>query len=487
MMNFIRKYDWLFIGLVALIYYVCLSSKVWSWLFVSGDSGDWLAASTWWMNCQPYGSPLYVLLGHLMNAIPFGELPLKMTLVLSVIPASITVAVVYLIVKRITSNLKIALVSSLILLGAAIPLSQATVLEEYALSSMFITTAFYFYLQDRKKLTILMLALGSAIHIIVICITGLWLIVTFITERKGVLSWLKYSWIFIVCGILPYSLVLILMYADTPRFLSGHLSWAAINNYLSSTDTIGTLSIWEAPKRLLQFIGIVCVSLGLALLPLWIGLKNVWKESKKYTVVLATIIFSVWIYITDNDPSTWTFMNFSFPLIVVIIALGLSKLQPLHSKIVGFGACGLIILNGFFLNANTLTNEYPLATEYEQALKDLPDGSFVICFSGGNYTLANYYVLAQGKQVVPLFYSGTTPQKKDSLHTPRYTDYKKWIDQHYDVKGQDTMEQVRYLLAQCRNVYITKVTILNEWQGVFQFEDYNQHFGKVVGVNWNEQ
>jgi hypothetical protein len=481
----IKRIDYLIVGVVAFVYYAILASKTYSWCFASGDSGDWLASSMVWMNSQPYGSPLYILLGHFVNALPFSNLPLKMTLLLSVIPASITVAVTYLIVKKITSNYKIAIVSTLVLLGAVIPLSQSTILEEYAIASMFVTLAFYFYIQDKKKLTILFLGLGSAIHIIVVCISVLWLIVHFVTDFKNIKSWLKYIWIYILVGILPYSLALILMYADTPRFLSGHLSWSAINNYLSSTDTIGSLSVWEAPKRLHQFVEVVSVSFGLALIPLSIGFKSLFKENKNFMVALATIIFTLWLYLTNNDPTTYTFLDFGFPLIVCIVALGLFKINKTNLKIVGIGACCLIFLNAFFFNANTITNEKPLATQYEQSLKDLPDGSFVICFSGGNYTLCNYYVLAQGKQVIPLFYSGTTPQKIDALHTPRYTDYKGWIDKHFDVKGEDTMQQVKYLLSQNRNVFITKATVLPEWSGVFSYSDYSDTFGKVTGVNWD--
>ena len=78
---------------ISFIYYSILSSKVYTWLFASGDSGDWLAASNWWIVPQPYGSPLYISLGHFLDLFG-GDLVVKMTILLSCLPAAITVMLV---------------------------------------------------------------------------------------------------------------------------------------------------------------------------------------------------------------------------------------------------------------------------------------------------------------------------------------------------------------------------------------------------------
>jgi hypothetical protein len=436
-----------------------------------------------------------------MNWIAPNHLVLALTIGLSVIPASITVSVVYVIARKLTGQSKYGLIASLVLLGAAIPLSQATILEEYAIASMFVALAFYFYISDRKKLTVLMLALGSAVHVIVIIISALWLIAN-ISEVK---SWFKHFWIYILFGLVPYSLVLILMYLDSPRFLAGHLSLSGINNYLGSSGTIGALSIWDTPQRLLQFVEVVSISLGLAILPLILSFKGIWKQ-KYYLVAIVTILFTLWLYLTDNDPSTWTFLNFSFPLIAVLVAIGVSKMQAVHYRTVAYGALGLICLNGAFLNANVLTNHYPLATEYEQSLESLPDGSYVVCASGGEYGLANYYVMAQGKKITPIFYSADAPsvaamvsmvaqnnkglkegeilklavEKYDSaLTSPRYVDYMKWAG----LTEKETTKQVSILLAQGKNVFIATPTITPYWENVFKTEPLNKYVARIVGVN----
>jgi hypothetical protein len=245
-------------GLISFGYYLVLLAKQWTWTFAGIDSGDWLTASIWWFVPQPYGSPIYISLGHLLNALP-GDLVLKLGIFLSVVPASITVAFVYLITKELTGKEKIAVVCSTVMLGCGIFLSQATIIEEYAFTVMFITIAYWFYIKSNKLGTVVFLGLAGAVHIIAIALAVLW----FATHYKEIKKWLKYIPVYFVLGILPYSLILFMMEVDTPRILAGHLSLANINAYMGSTGgTVGALSIVEVPKRLLDFVSIVFLGLG---------------------------------------------------------------------------------------------------------------------------------------------------------------------------------------------------------------------------------
>lgn len=503
------KYDYLLVALVSFIYYLLLSSKIHTFLFVSGDSGDWLAGSIWWMNVQPYGSPLFVSLGHLLNAIPVSDLVIKMTVGLSVIPSAITVTVIYLIIKKITNNYKIAISCALVLLGSAVFLTQSTILEEYALCSMFITLAYYFYIQDKKKLTVLMLALGSAVQIIAVIISALWLLLNI----RQIKDWYKTFWIYLVFGVLPYIEVLVLMaIPDSPKLLSGNLSWQGINNYLGATGTLGSMSLVEAPKRLLDFGEIIVCSLGFALVPLFISFKNITKQNKSIMVALITILLVAWMYLTDSDPDTWTFLTIAYPLIMVLVALGLSKMHFNHIKVVSYGACALIIVNGVFLNANILAHNYPYALEYEMQVRNLPDGSYIVTNSGGSYGLDNYYIMASGKDIRPIFIDGDIPnldnfsneyandykdyvkdflmsnynlkeevanqqiddmleKKTETMVSPRYEAYLQWMNDRYGLHGDDTIQQVRYLLENNQNVYLVLPCVTPYWQYVFQIED----------------
>lgn len=478
-MRFLVKRGWLVVLIVSLIYYGVLCSKQYVWLFASGDSGDWLASSIIWMNSQPYGSPLYVLLGKLIYLIMPNNLVIGMTFILSVLPASIAVTATYLITKKLTDNIKYAFISALIILGASVFLTQATILEEYAISSMFITLALLAYVYNKKKLTILFLALGSAIHIICVATSIIWIFVICFKNKER-REWLKKLWIYILVGLLPYAMVLILMYLPTPRFLAGELSLSSINGYLGSTGTIGTISWYEFLIRVPYFIGVIAMTLGLAVIPFIIGWKH--RIGKPMQLMVYTIILCLWLYLTDQDPSTWTFLTFCLPMIAVMSAFGLQFMAKYHTKIIAYGATSLICVNAVFLNANVLANQYPLAVNFEQQAKELPDGSAVVTCSGGEYGLGIMYVYAQGKDIIPIFYSGSKPESIDYLKDKRYNDYIAWLNVKFQLEGNSTKEQVQYLLDKGKDVYILTPTITPYWEGVFQYEQVNENFGRVYEI-----
>lgn len=449
------------------VYYCLLSAKQYTWLFASGDSGDWLAASNWWIVPQPYGSPLYITLGHFINLFP-GDLVVKMTILLSCLPAAITVMLVYLIVKHLTSSEKLSLLSSAILLGAAIFLTQATVLEQYSLAVMFVALAYWAYLKDKKWLVALSLGLGSANHILVIPIALLWLLL----ERKNIRLWLKVTPIYIATGFLPYILILWLMTIDTPPLLAGGgLSLQAINSYLGSTSVFGTLSIMAFPERALDFVSLTIMSFGLAVIPLWLAFKKPWAMHTK--ILIITIAFPIWYYLTCIDPTSWTFMAYASPFIAIATGIGLTRVSKTYVlKAVAISAIVLTAFNSSLLNADLLARAEPKATEYYNQLEAMPDGAVVVTHRGGFQSMALYYVMSEGKDLVPVFFADYN-YKQDAL----YQNYLAWINNHCALAGQDTQHLVADALAQDKPVYIL-MPLLGYWEGVFdlepsQFENYD--------------
>lgn len=476
------KYGYLIIGILAFFYYLALCAKSWTWVFTSSDSGDWIASSIWWFNSQPYGSPLYVLLGHLMNWLFPDHLVLALTIGLSVVPASITVATTYLIIKKLT-NIKYAFIGVVILLSSAIFLTQSTILEEYALSCMFITLAYYFYILEKRKLTVLMLALGTAVHAIAGLISLIWLI-----SHSGMLKeWFKTYWkqktfwIYVVFGILPYSMVLILMAMDNPKILAGNLTFMGILNYIGATGTIGTISWYETFKRILPFLGFMCLCLGLAIVPFISMLKKF--SVKHIQTAILTVVTCMWLYATNSDPNTWTFLYLGIPIMVILAILGLRNLKHYHTKIVLTFSVVMLIFNSFFLNADVLTKEYPVASKFEKSTIDLPDGSVVLTLMSGGYLLGLLRMQAGGKNIIPLGFSGDYPDaEKKAAKTVRYKDYKKWFEKTYHIYGGSVKEQIQYVLNKKINIYVPKNEVTQEWQEVLIIDAYDDVYNRVVGV-----
>jgi hypothetical protein len=434
--------------LVAFGYFGLLSAREYTWLFVSQDSGDWLAASTIWFVPQPLGSPLYILLGHFLNLFP-GSLPAKMTILLSCLPSAVTIALVYLVVRHLTGKPFWALVSGIALLGAGIFLSQSTILEEYALTTMFLVAGFYAYLHNRKHWTLLLLGLATAIHIIGLIIALLWWIV----ERRRRVEWLKHSWVYILCGVLPYSYVLVLMALRKPPFLAGYLSWSGLYEYLFSTSgtVVGQLSIFDFPLRLITLPGLLVFCLGIGLIPVWLGLSRPWEKWKWVLVVSA--FFPVVYYMTAIDPSTWTFLTFGLPFMCILLGLGLSRLQPNYVKLIPIGAVILIILNGVFLNAGQLAKAEPYAAEVKATLESLPAGSGVLTVAG-TYSLCLFYVIADGHDLVPILWSDINNDWPGEYDLPQqYLDY---CEHMYEPRGISSTLPIE-VLAEC----------IDEWDHVY--------------------
>lgn len=467
----LKKYNAVFIGALSFLYYIFLSAKTYTWLYSSGDSGDWLAASNMWIVPQPFGSPLYILLGHLVNSIE-GNLPVLMTVLLSCLPSAITVALVYLITKHFTNKDGYAITASLCLLGCSIFLTQSTILEEYALAVMFTVLGYYFYLKDRKALAVIALGLGSAVHIVVIPITVLWLAV----EYKNWRQWFKLIPFYVLFGLVPYMLILWLFTIDTIPFLANGLSLEALNAYTGSSSVVGTLSLFDSPERLLAFVSLIIMSFGLALIPFIKGLNT--KVNYCKCAILA-ILFPMWYYLTCLDPTTWTFMMYACPFIAIFIGIGMSRISSDKLKTaVIIGALLLVILNSVFLNASNLvkTDKYDTAMEYYNELMSLPDGSAVVINRGGFEGMSLFYVISEGKDLIPVFF--TNYGYEDNI---LYQNYLEWINYKYQSDANNTEELADYFIQQ-GDVYIL-YPCLSKWDVAFDWQDTGlDHFKLVTDV-----
>lgn len=430
------------IGLVAFLYYLILSAKDWTWVFVSQDSGDWLTAANMWLVPQPYGSPLYIVLCRLFGLLP-GNQAFNLTLLLSVVPAAITVAVVYLVVVRLTGRRLVAMVASGVLLASAVFLTQSTVLEEYVIATMFLTLAMYFRLHTRPYLCALSLACGSAIHVIVLLAGVIWVVADF-------KFWASKLRPLLLSGVVAggsYILILVLMYLDTPRMFAGGLNLKSLTDYLSATGggVTGQLSIYEFPQRLWDALRIFAASLGLALIPMIYALRHPIKHLR--LGLFATIFIMVGFYITCLDYGSWTFLTFAMPSFAILTGVGLSKLQPYHTNLVIASCVALLGLNSVFLNANTLTNDKPIAREYYEELQLLPPSSIVVTHAGA-YSMGTFYAMSKGVDVIPLVFP--------YLDWWEFEDYRLWLKAKYDVyipPQTGTVQAVKYLLEDGQDVY----------------------------------
>lgn len=456
--------------------YSFLAAKDYTWTFVSGDSGSWLASANMWFVPQAFGSPLYISLAKIAGLLPF-DLPATMAIMLSAIPAAVTVTFVYLILWKLTDKYWVSLAGAGILAVSAVFLSQATVVEEYALSTMFLTIAFWFYVLDRKQMMALFLGLGLAVHIIVLPIAVLWFALNWREWR----AWLKTVPMFVLSGVCPYILILVLMASSAPPLFAGNgLSLQALNEYMGGTYVVGTLALAATPERLGMFLGILILSFGMAWLP--IGRSLMGGKNKVIYMALATFAFPAWYYITCLHASTWTYLTWASPFLAILAGIGLSKLSFKHLQVAYMGIIMLLLLNLTTMNANIITNNEPVAETFVGEMMELPDGSAVIATRYAHRGFATYYAYSLGKDFIPLYYTSLDPRGDMLL----YRQYAEWVNDKWGIAGNDVIEMARSALAQGRNVYIMEPRTEQELVIAYCFDwekVEGQYFYRVTGVD----
>jgi len=461
-MNRLKRFLPLIIFIVSAVYYYALSSKIFTWIYTSGDAGDWLVQTNWWMVPQCWGKPFYFLLIKFTNIFP-GDPVIKITM-LSVISGAAIVMLVYMISLKLTSSWKLGIVASLVTLGCTIILSQATVLEQYTVVGALFLAFFYFYQKENWIPAAIFLGLTASVHELGLVFAVLFLVM----EIRRIKILAKYIPIFLAFGILPYIIIPIMMAdPETPKILAGFLSWGSLNAYVGNTTVTAALALIEAPARIKDALVIIVPSLGFALVPMFVGLKRPWN--KKLLFAIACLLFVLWFYITNLFPSVWKWLSMVLPLAICYMAVGLTKLPNWHKHLVTIGAVVLIIANIFMFNTNTLAHESPQATDYYQQLMDLPDGSAIIMPRGGAYGFTVLYAISEGKDLIPICL--TIPEKWNTVSDNQgYIDYLWWLKKEYGITGNNTYENIKDCLAKGHQVYFaTQMTIL--WSGAFVYEE----------------
>jgi len=460
------------------IYYYLLSAKIFTWVYMSIDAGDWLSLLHWWYVPHRFGKPLIILLARFVGLFP-GDDILKLTLAMAIIPAAITVMFTYLIALKLTGQVKLAVVAALVLMGAVVFTSQSGVVEQYTFTAMFVTIAFWFHLRGNKVGTLAFLGLATATHIagaffFLVWICGHW---------KEKMEWLKASWAYVVTGILPYGLLFMLMAnPDVPKLHAGGLSWQALFGYFFAGDAAAAmLAVSAAPGRLLEMLQVTLITLGVAIVPFIVGIRSLGRNEK---IVIGVIGFTSWFWLTALYPSVWKYACFFLPLMAAYVAVGLSRMAKWHTVAVAIGAVALIGLNGVYFNTDEIARQDPRATRYYEAVMDLPDGSAIVTSRGGAYGFTVHYVLSQGKEIVPipLYNPFDTSTNKRRESDQRYRDCVAWIERIYGVKGNDMFEHIAYAQAQGRDVYFGS-PVTWTWSKMVETECPATWPSRIVSVN----
>ena len=449
--------------LFALGYYYICACKEFTWAFMSGDSADWLAVARLTFLPQPFGTPPYVWLAKLIGLMP-GDLGKNMVFYGSCLPGAISVVAIYFAALKLKGSQIIAIVSSLVMIAAFPFFAEATVIREHILSAMFLSFAVLAWTYKKYPFVMIFGALAVAVNIIAGYICFLWVI----ADIKNWRQWLKWIWLGIIFGLLPYGYTLWLMEYAPYKWFEANLSLANINDYLGSSGTVGALSIADAGGRLIDFVSVIFVSYGLALVPIAKSFKKMWKFG-----VIALGAF--WLYFMDNDPTTWTFTLYAVPFTAVMVAAGLQHKKEIIA--VAVSALILITMNGVFLNAQTIHNENPVAKILHNETLSLPDNSVVITAQGGFVTLNMFYAISEGHTLELIFAS----ERESAFEDVGYMGWMAWANER-GLQGGNSVEMARFALQRGLSVFRVTTYLPELNSDSYILEPYSEYFDKVVAI-----
>ena len=161
----------------------------------------------------------------------------------------------------------------------------------------------------------------------------------------------------------------------------------------------GTLTVWDLPKRILDTIGIVGVSLGFGFVATVFGL---WKLRRRNRGLLWLTLIPIIYFLINLSPQTYVYMLPAIAFGAVVVGWALSKMHKSLVYITLLVAVGLAVFNAnYFDIGRRLDPELSADKFYNEELAKIPDGDIYL---GGGWTWAMVYLYneEENRDIVPI-------------------------------------------------------------------------------------
>ena len=399
MLGWLRKYwlEFLAFSLILGILLKDVSTGI-TWVNTDSDGAHYILAAKYMLPAHNTSAPLFLLLGRLFLFIPFGTEAWRMGLI-SVLATTGGTILVYLTIKRLLfGNQKArwyALVGSLVYGGSALVISQSTIIETYALSTALMLLAYYFSIKRKWVMVSVVIGLIWAVHTLFA-----WMIwAVLLIQHKELRNW--------VLAIITLSFLVFYLYIPISTAVNGDLHmWGNTNfsDFIRANLGVllmlgGGLSVWDFPKRVLDTIGILGVSLGLGLVVItyyFYKLKK-WQNGLLWLFLIPIIWFAI-----NLSAETYVYLMPSIAFGSIAVGLGLSKLNKTWLYATALVAILLLSINAWYFDIGTrLDPEMSAMKFYNEELPKIPDGQY---YMGGGWTWAMIYLYnrEEGRNIIPI-------------------------------------------------------------------------------------
>lgn len=385
-------------GVILAILIICVAPSA-TWVNTDSDGiHDTYAAANLYLSHKT-SMPLYLLVGHLFTLVPFGTQFWSLAL-FSALATFGSCIFIYLTIKyHLYHNKRVrlfALLGVLIYGGSALVISQSTIVETYALVTMFSIGAYYFYIRKNWYACALMLGLGLTVHVLI----GLFVIVLFIASPE--LRRPKPILIILACLLFYLYIPLsTLIHPEQPNMWGNRTYVDMFKDLIATTQMLfGSLAIYDLPKRILDTIGIVGVSMGLAIVPVIVFIR---KNQKMRNVLFWLFVLPIIMFVIGLPPQTYVYCMPSIAIGAVIACIALSKMNMAWFYAVTIVAVGLLAFNAnYFDIGRTLDPELSATQYYNEELAKVPDGQILMPYYGWEWAAIYSYNKNEDRNIIPV-------------------------------------------------------------------------------------
>lgn len=443
-----------------------------TWIDTNSDGVHLTFAAKFLYAAHKTSAPLYLLLGHLFQYIPFGTEFWRMALI-SVLGTFLGSIFIYLIIREHLKGQKrnrlYAVLGVIIFVGSALVMSQSVIVKYYSLTSMFGLMAYYFLLKGKNKSCVVALGAGMATHGIILFTA----IPIFIFNRK---LW-KWSSLAILAGFSLFYLYapLVGKFNPPPFNMWGNLTPQSqiIDVYSTMMMLSGGLAIYDLPKRIFDTIGLLGVSLGLALIVITIyfaKMKEWWRNLLFWLFVMPILYF-----LGNFAPQTYVYL---FPAIAygaIITTIQLAKMKKYWVVAIAIIAVGLFAFNAWYFDIGKNLDPNLSATKfYKEELPKIPDGEILMPTYGWQWAMIFSYNQNEGKNIIPV-----------CLDTVVSTNYQETLKQ-YGVKFKDVGVAGFGNILEKQNELATSIVKMNDNVWTTIQSDPETYGAKIVKTNGDE-
>lgn len=398
-MSFLKKY-WAEIITFGTIFGVLMLCNLpaMTWINTDSDGAHYILSAKYMGVAHNTSAPLFLLLGKLFLYLPFGTDAWRMGFI-SVLSTSICAVLIYFVVMeylRWNKNGRYyALIASLIYGGSALVISQSTIIETYALSTCLSVGAYLACIKRKWVIASLLFGAIGAIHPLFFVMTWAVLVVVYKELRK--VKYLSISASF----LLFYAYIpLTRIYGGVPEMWgNSSLTGFFQNNFGTMWMLVGGLSLGDIPKRIIDTVLMLTVSMGLGLVILvWYFIKNRTMRDKLKWLVLIPIVY----FIINLSSETYVYMIPSIAFGAIIVGIYLPKLNYRWALATAGVSIALMGFNANYLDiGRTLDPDLSAQRFYDEELPKIADGEIYL---GGGWTWAIVYLYnkEENRNIIPV-------------------------------------------------------------------------------------